>query len=119
MANPNIVNVTDIRGKTSANVVTTSPVAIVENTEGSNKILKVNTLLISNVDGVNSANVDVDLYRNNTAYRVLYTVNIPADTVLTAIDKNAFVYLEEGDALRVTASANGDLEAICSYEEIS
>jgi hypothetical protein len=29
------------------------------------------------------------------------------------------IYLEEGDDLRLTASANSDLEAVCSYEEIS
>lgn len=119
MANPNIVNVTDIRGKTSANVVTTSATAIVENTAGSNKLFKINTLIISNVDGTNAATIDVDIYRNSTAYRLLYTVNVPADSALTAIDRNAQIYLQEGDALRVTASADGDLEAICSYEEIS
>ena len=29
------------------------------------------------------------------------------------------LYLEEGDAIRLTASAASDLEAVCSYEEIS
>jgi len=27
--------------------------------------------------------------------------------------------LEEGDTLRLTANANSDIEAVCSYEEIS
>jgi len=29
------------------------------------------------------------------------------------------IYLEEGDTLRLTASANSDLEAVCSYEIIA
>jgi hypothetical protein len=28
------------------------------------------------------------------------------------------IYLEEGDAIRCTASAAGDLQALCSYEII-
>jgi hypothetical protein len=29
------------------------------------------------------------------------------------------LYLLEGDSLRLTASASGDLEAVCSFEEIT
>jgi hypothetical protein len=32
---------------------------------------------------------------------------------------NKVIYLEEGDSLRLTASANSYLEAVCSYEELS
>jgi hypothetical protein len=35
------------------------------------------------------------------------------------ITKDTSIYLEEGDSVRLTASANGDLTGICSYEEIS
>ena len=42
---------------------------------------------------------------------------VPADTTLDVISKA--LYLEEGDAIRLTASATSDLEAVCSYEEIS
>jgi hypothetical protein len=44
-------------------------------------------------------------------------VSIPADATLDVISKS--IYLEEGDELRLIASANSDLEAVCSYEEIS
>jgi hypothetical protein len=36
-----------------------------------------------------------------------------------AITKDSAIYLEEGDALRATASVDGDLQVICSYEIIS
>lgn len=117
MANPNIVNVTSIYGKTAVQIVTTTPTAIVTNSAASGKVLKVNALYISNVDGTNNASVNVDVYRSSTAYRIAYTVVVPADASLDVITKS--IYLEEGDALRLTAGADGDIEAVCSYEEIS
>jgi hypothetical protein len=83
----------------------------------SGKVLKVNALYVSNVDGTSAADVNVDIFRSSTAYHIAKTVSVPADATLDVISKS--IYLEEGDALRLTASANSDLEAVCSYEEIS
>jgi hypothetical protein len=114
---PNIVNVTTITGKTAVLAVTTTATAIVTNSAASGKVLKINALLVANVDGTNNAEITVDLYRSSTAYRLAYTVVVPADATLDVLNKS--IYLEEGDALRLTAGADGDLEAVCSYEEIS
>jgi hypothetical protein len=104
-------------GKTAVLVVTTSATAIVTNTAASGKVLKVNALYVANVDGTNNASVDIDIFRSSTAYRIAYTVVVPADATLDVINKP--LYLEEGDSLRLTANAANDLEAVCSYEEIS
>ena len=117
MAAPNIVNVTTITGKTSVLAVTTSATAIVTNSGSSGQVYKVNALYVSNVDGTNNADLNVDLYRSSTAYHIAKTVNVPADATLDVISKS--IYLEEGDSLRLTANANSDLEAVCSYEIIS
>jgi hypothetical protein len=117
MAAPNIVNVATITGKTAVQAVTTSATAIVTNSAASGKVLKVNALYVSNVDGANNADINVDIYRSSVAYHVAKTVVVPADATLDIISKA--IYLEEGDELRLTASANSDLEAVCSYEEIS
>lgn len=117
MAAPNIVSVTTITGKTAVQAVGTSATAIVTNSGSSGKVIKVNALYVSNVDGTNNADITVDVYRSSTPYRLAYTVVVPADAVLDVISKS--FYLEEGDSLRLTASATGDLEAVCSYEEIS
>lgn len=117
MAAPNIVNVTTITGKTAVLAVTTSATAIVANSAASNKVFKVNALYISNVDTATAADIDVEFRRNATSYRIARTVSVPADSTLDIISKA--IYLEEGDELRLIASANGDLEAVCSYEEIS
>ena len=117
MAAPNIVNVATITGKTSVLAVTTSATAIVTNSGSSGQVYKINALYVSNVDGTNNADLNVDIYRSSTAYHVAKTVNVPADATLDVISKS--IYLEEGDSLRLTANANSDLEAVCSYEIIS
>tara|TARA_B100000513_G_scaffold36196_1_gene13919 strand:+ start:193 stop:546 length:354 start_codon:yes stop_codon:yes gene_type:complete len=117
MTAPNIVNVATITGKTAVQAVGTSATAIVTNSASSNKVFKVNALLVSNVDGTNTASITVDLYRSSTTYHLLKTVSVPAAASLDVLSKP--IYLEEGDALRLTANAASDLEAICSYEEIS
>ena len=117
MANPNIVNVVTITAKTAVQQVGTSATAIVTNSASSNKVIKVNALYVSNVDGTSNADINVDIYRSSTAYHVAKTIAVPADATLDVISKP--IYLEEGDTLRLTASASSDLEAVCSYEEIS
>ena len=119
MAAPNIVGVTTITGKTAVQAVGTSATAIVTNSAASSKVFKINSLMISNVDGTSAADITVDLFRSSTAYHIVKTVAVDADSTFVAIDKDTSIYLEEGDAIRLTASATGDLEAICSYEEIS
>jgi len=117
MAAPNIVGVVTITGKTAVQAVTTSATAIVTNSADSGKVFKVNALYVSNVDGTNNADINVDIYRSSTAYHIAKTVSVPADATLDIISKS--IYLEEGDSLRLTASVNSDLEAVCSYEEIN
>lgn len=117
MAAPNVVNVATITGKTAVQAVGTSATAIVTNSAASGKVFKVNALYVSNVDGANNADITVDLFRSSTAYRIALTVVVPADASLDVLSKP--IYLEEGDSLRLTANASGDLEAVCSYEEIS
>lgn len=117
MANPNIVNVATINGNTAVQAVDTSATTIVTNAAASGKIYKVNLLVVSNIDGTNAADITVDLYRSSTAYHIAKTVAVPADASLDVLSKP--LYLLEGDALRLTANATGDLEAVCSFEEIS
>lgn len=117
MSAPNIVNVATITGKTAVQAVGTTATAIVTNAAASGKVLKVNALYVSNVDGTSNAALTVDLYRSSTAYHIAKTIVVPAAATLDVISKA--LYLEEGDALRLTASAASDLEAVCAYEEIS
>jgi hypothetical protein len=118
MVAPNVVNVSTITGGTSVQSVGTAATAIVTNAAASNLVYRINSLIISNIDGVNDADITVDLFRSSVAYRLASTITVPADASLVVISKDIGLYLEEGDTLRLTASAAGDLQGICSYEVI-
>lgn len=117
MAAPNIVNVTAIYGRTAVMSVTTTPTALITNSANSNQVLKVDTLMISNVNGTSNATVTVDIFRSSVAYDIAFLMTVPAGATIDALSK--YVYLEEGDSLRLTASANSFIDAVASYEQIS
>ena len=122
MANPNIVSVSSIYGKTVYDTdVSTSATALVTNAASSGKVLKINSVIIANIDGTNAADITVTL-RNTSATllsTIANTVSVPADATLVVISKDTSIYLEESGAIYLQASASGDLSATCSYEEIS
>lgn len=123
MANPNIVAVANIYGKTAfdADVAVTAS-AIVTNAASSGKILKINSLIISNIDG--SAAADITATIRNAAGGTTYstiasTISVPNDATLVVVSKDSSIYLEEDMSIWLAASAAGDLSATCSYDEIS
>jgi hypothetical protein len=116
MVTPNIYATTSIIGKTDVLAVTTTATAIT--TCAANKIYKINSVIVANIDGTNSADITVGLLRSAVSYNIANTITVPADSTLVVISKDMGIYLEENDALRLTASAAGDLQAFCSYEII-
>jgi len=124
MAAPNIVNVTSIIGKTATtNLTSTSAFSVVSNAASSGLVMKINTLIVSNVDVAASADITINYYTaaalGGTAFQIASTITIPADTSLIVISKETPVYLEEDRSIGATASVANDLKVICSYEEIS
>ena len=118
MTAPNVVNVTSIYGKTVGAALGTSSADIL--TCAAEKLLKVNSIIVANIDGVNIASCNVLFYNadNATAYHLAKTVDVPNDATLVVLGKDAPIYLEEGDKIQALASAAGDLEIIISYEEL-
>ena len=119
MAAPNIVNVSSIYGKTmGAALGTTTTTDIL--TCGSNKVLKINSIIVSNVDGTNAASATVYFYDSSAAarYALAYTISVPADSTLVVVGKDNPLYLEESDQIEAGASAASDLQIVISYEEI-
>jgi len=119
MANPNIVNVATINGKVAGQAVGTSMANIVNNAASSGKIFKINSLIVANIDGVNNANVSADVVIEGTSFAIAHTVVVPADASIVLISKETSVYLTENCQIQLQANATSDLEAVCSYEEIS
>lgn len=116
MANPNIVNVTSILGKTAVQLPTTTPTDIVANAGSSSTIVKINDLIIANVNGTAAATITASIYRSTVEYKIAHIISVPAGATLVILDKTSSIYLEEGDSLRLTASVNSYLSAVCSYE---
>jgi hypothetical protein len=124
MANPNIVNVTDIRGKTTyAALTTTLTTVLLANAASSGKVFKINSIMVANVDGTSAADVTVDINTaaagSGTSYALANTISVPADATLSVVDKTNSFYLEEDKSILGGASANSDLEVVISYEEIT
>ena len=118
MAAPNVVNVSSIYGKTMGGTLATSNADMLACP--TDKLLKINSIIVSNVDGTNGADATVAFYNadNTTAFHLAKTVLVPADSTLVVLGKDAPIYLEEGDKIQALASAAGDLEIIISYEEL-
>ena len=124
MANPNIVNVTSILGKSAVvDLTSTSATSVVSNAASSNKVFKINTLIVSNVDGTNAADITINYYSaaalGGTATQIVSTVSVPADSSLVVIDRGTSIYLEEDRSIGATAGSANDLKVIISYEDIS
>ena len=124
MANPNIINVTTILGKSAVvSLTTTAATAVLSNAAASGKVFKINSLVVSNVDGTNAADITIALYSEDdiggTATQIVSTISVPADATLVVIDKNTSLYLEEDRSIGATAGSANDLKVVVSYEDIS
>jgi hypothetical protein len=124
MANPNIVNVTSILGQTTyAALTTTLNTVLLANNASSGNVLKINSIMVSNVDCSSAADVTIDINTSaagsGTSYALASTISVPADATLQVIDGNSSFYLLEDKSIIGGASADGDLEIVISYEQIS
>jgi hypothetical protein len=125
MANPNIINVASIlAGNAGFNLSATATATLI--TVDSDKILKINSITVANVDGTNAATVDLFVdglgsgasgITTTGADATVYlakTVSVPADATLVLLSSP--IYLMEGDILKGGASAASDLDLFVSYE---
>jgi sulfopyruvate decarboxylase TPP-binding subunit len=119
MAQPNIINLTRILGNTAFLNVSTVATNVVVNPASSGSAYKINTLMIANVDGTNSADITASIFAGGVENKIASTVTVPADATLVLISKDTTIYLEENEYIQLTASANSDLWATCSYEDLS
>ena len=124
MANPNIVSVSAIYGNNAlVSLTTTNATSIVSNAASSGKVFKINSIIVSNVDGSVAADITINVYSQaalgGTAYALASTVSVPADATLVVIDKNTSIYLKEDQSIGATAGTASDLVVVASWEEIN
>lgn len=118
MANPNIVNVTTITGKTALSALSTISSNVITNNTNSNTIVKLNDIILSNYTP-NTIVANVILNRSATVYYLGGNISVPPNSTLVLLGKDTVVYLEEGDVLQANVSANSSTHMTASYEIIS
>ena len=121
MAAPNIVNVTSIIGKLVPYAVTTSLASTgVSNASASGKLLRVNSIIASNVLGTAASNLSVSIYRGSTHTYLVKTLPVPTNASVVVLGKaDGGLNLEEGDTIYALASASSALDLLISYDELS
>jgi hypothetical protein len=127
VANPNIVNVTNILGNTSTNLISSTAdpfaTALANNAASSGKVYKINSIIVANVNGSAAADITIKIFSEDdlggTGTAIASTISVPADASLVVIDKSTSFYLLEDKSLGATASAANDLVVTVSWEEIN
>lgn len=131
MAAPNIASLTTITGKTTYFTPTgTTAVVLLQNAASSNTVLKINQIVVANVDGTNAVDATVAIYTNGgvaqgsapsggTAYPIASTISVPADASLIVVDKTTGIYLEENTCISITSGTASKLTFSVSYELMS
>ena len=118
MATPNIVNVATINAVNSTALLDgTSRTTAVD--VAAEKVAKINTILVANVDGTNSADITIEVSVDNGSnfVAIAKTISVPADATLSFLENP--IYLDETDLLYFTASAANDLTYFISYETLN
>jgi hypothetical protein len=114
----NLANTVTITAKTALVNVTTVSANVLSNATSSGQIHKINTIMFNNYSA-NTATANVTINRSTGDFYIARLVTIPANSILTVIAKDHAIYLEEGDTLQASVSANSSLHLISGFELLS
>lgn len=124
MANPNIYSATAIYGDNSLTALSSNTAtSILSNAASSNKVFKINSIIVANVDGASPADITITFYSaaalGGSAFPIVSTLSVPADSSVIVIDKTTGLYVKENQSIGATASVANDLVVVASWEDIS
>ena len=119
MAAPNLQTATTITGKTTGYAVSSTSLAIALGPVATGKVLKVNSIFCSNINGSNFADITVTVFNGSSHTHLVSTLSVPADATQIISNKDTYFYLEEGFSIQASASIVGYLQLVISYEDIS
>jgi hypothetical protein len=115
----NLANTVTITAKTALVNVTTVSANVLSNATSSGQIHKINTIMFNNYGATNiTANVTINRAAVGDFY-VARLIVVPANSILTVIAKDNAIYLEEGDTLQASVSANSAMHLIVGHELLS
>ncbi len=123
MPAPNLINANTIVGRTTtSNLTSTAVRTVLDNPANSGKVLKVNTLNLTNY---NVAAVNVTVFYSNganttgTNTSIAGAISVPAYSILNIIDKSSQYYLEENTSFGAFPGSANSISISVSYEDIS
>ena len=123
MASPNLLTSLTVNGKTAgSNLTSTAQITLLNNPANSGKLLKVNTLNVSNYSNTVAS---ISIFWNNganisgTSLSIMGGTLVPGNATLNVIDKSSQYYLEENTSLGASCSTANVLSVTYSYEDIS
>ena len=124
MSNPNLASASSVLvGNALIRLTSTSATQVVSNAASSGKAYLLDSLIVSNVDGTNAADITLDLFASatntGTATKIAHTVAVPADATLIVISKENPISLMEAQSIYATASAADDLHVVASWKELA
>lgn len=132
MANPNIVNVTQIYGQTAyLTPANTASFVLVTNTVNSGNVFKLDQIVAANQTNT-AANCTVMIFTSgnvaagnavvtssSNAFPIASNIAVPAFASLIVMDKTTATYLLEDKAVIVASGTNNAISFSVSYEQIS
>ena len=126
MAAPNIVDVSTITGittwKAGIALETANVSVIVTNAAASGKVLKVNSLVATAIG--QTTGVTTKIFEQaagaGTSVSIGTPMAVPTYSSLAVVSKEMSIYLQENQSIGVFKEASkGDIDVVCSYEDIS
>jgi hypothetical protein len=114
----NLANTVTITAKTALVNVTTVSANVLSNATSSEQIYKINTVMFNNYSAA-TATANLTISRSTGSFNVARLISVPSNSILTVIAKDNAIYLEEGDTLQASVSANSTLHLIAGYELLS
>jgi hypothetical protein len=129
MANPNIVNVTQIYGVSTQYVPSgITAVSLLNNAASSGLVYKIDTVFACNTSSsavsatlsyYTAATAQGSAPSGGTAYPIAYQVSVPPNATVILSDKTSAFYLTENACLSITSGTANNLTFTVSYENIS
>lgn len=122
MAAPNIVNVTSIiAGTVGLSPTSTNPNILLSNQADSNSVIKVNSLVVTNVTDVvvaTTVSINSSAAGVGTNTRIAFNIFVPPNASLQLVDKGNFLYLVENRSIIVTSGVASGLDYVAVFETI-
>ena len=122
--NPNLAAATNVyAANAQVSLTATTATLLVSNAASSGKVYLIDSIVVSNVDGTNAADISVVRFNSatntGTAFPICSTVVVPADASLIVVGTENKINLLEDESIYVTASAANDLVVDANWKELS